>query len=132
MAPKSPKRKAASIPKRKTPVADLRAGQPGSFGKRLKAAREAAGLTQQGLGDAVEMDKRMIARYEADQAAPSVHAAARMARAVGVSLDALGGLSAPAQDPELARLLAQIKELPEPDRTAIKRVITGLARLNGK
>jgi transcriptional regulator with XRE-family HTH domain len=103
-----------------------------SFGKRLKAAREAAGLTQQALGDAVDTNKRVIARYEADDAAPSVHAAARMAKAAGASLDALAGRSAAGSDPELARLLAQLAELPEADRAAIKRVIAGLVRLNQK
>lgn len=103
-----------------------------SFGKRLKAAREAAGLTQEALGDAVATNKRVIARYEADQAAPSVHAAARMAKAAGVSLDALGGGAAATPDPELARLLAQLMDLPEPDRAAARRVLEGLLRLNGK
>jgi hypothetical protein len=73
-----------------------------------------------------------LPRNEADQAAPSVHAAARMAKAVGVSLDALGGLSAAATDPELARLLAQLTDLPEPDRAAARRVLAGLLRLNRK
>jgi transcriptional regulator with XRE-family HTH domain len=80
----------------------------------------------------VDTNKRVIARYEADNAAPSVHAAARMAKAAGASLDALAGLSAAGSDPDLARLLAQLAELPEADRAAIKRVIAGLVRLNQK
>jgi hypothetical protein len=35
-------------------------------------------------------------------------------------------------DDELARLLAQLEELPEADRAVIKRVIAGLVRLNQK
>lgn len=42
------------------------------------------------------------------------------------------GLSAAASDPELARLLAQLTDLPEPDRAAARRVLAGLLRLNGK
>ncbi|MCW5897755.1 MAG: hypothetical protein KIT10_00685 [Flavobacteriales bacterium] len=76
------------------------------------------------------MDKRMIARYEADQAAPSIHAAARLARAASVSLDVLGGLDASDHDPELGRLLAQLAALPEADRTAARRVLAGLLKLN--
>lgn len=101
------------------------------FGKRLKGAREAAGLTQQELGDAVGTNKRVIARYEAGQAALSVHAAARMAKAAGTSLDALAGLAAQ-QDPELVRLLAQLADLSEQDRQAIRRVIQGLVRINAE
>lgn len=70
----------------------------------------------------------MIARYEADQAAPSIHAAPRMVRAAGVSIDALGGLFAAASNPELARLFAQISKLPEQDRGR-RRVLAGLVRL---
>ena len=51
---------------------------------------------------------------------------------MGVSLDALDGLSAAASDPELARLLAQLAELPEPDRAAARRVLVGLVKLNAK
>ncbi len=105
---------------------------PNTFGKRLKNAREAAGLTQAALGDVVGINKRVIIRYELDQAAPSVHAAARMARAAGASLDALAGLSASAQDPELVRLLAQFTSLPEQDRASIQRMIAALVQLNTK
>ncbi len=101
---------------------DVKATPDELFGRRLKTAREAAGLTQQELGDAVGTNKRVIARYEAGQAAPSVHAAARMARAAGTSLDALAGLSG-AADPELARMLARLADLNDLDRAAVKRTI---------
>ena len=35
-------------------------------------------------------------------------------------------------DPGLARLLAQLMDLPEADRAAARRVLAGLLRLNGK
>jgi transcriptional regulator with XRE-family HTH domain len=98
----------------------------------LKTAREAAGFTQASFGDVVGINKRVIIRYELDHAAPSVHAAARMAKAAGASLDALAGLSASAQDPDLARLLAQYASLPEQDRANVQRMIAGLVKLNEK
>ena len=126
-----PARPAGGTTSKGTPrKAKKEAAPAGSFGARLKAAREAAGLTQSVLGAAVDMDKRMIARYEADQAAPSIHAAARLARAAGVSLDVLGGLAPSEHDPELGRLLAQLAELPEADRMAARRVLAGLLKLN--
>jgi len=52
-----------------------------------------------------------------------------MAKAAGTSLDALAGLAAQ-QDTELARLLAQLADLSEQDRQAIRRVVQGLVRIN--
>ena len=74
----------------------------------------------------------MIIRYELDHAAPSVHAAARMARAVGASLDGLAGLSASATDPGPARLLLQFASLSEQDRDSVQRIVAGLVQLNEK
>jgi transcriptional regulator with XRE-family HTH domain len=70
------------------------------------------------------LDKRSIARYEQGGALPSIEAAARLAKPLGASLDALAGMPAAAGfDPELARLLARFADLNDFDRAAIKRVI---------
>jgi transcriptional regulator with XRE-family HTH domain len=134
-AVKKPKAPAPSVPARKR-GRPVKRGMPplvpNTFGRRLRAAREAAGFTQSGFGDVVGINQRVIVRYEQDQAAPSVHVAARMARAAGVSLDALAGLSLSGQDPELAALLSQIVQLSEEDRTYARRFLAGLVKPNGK
>ncbi|MCB0774537.1 MAG: helix-turn-helix transcriptional regulator [Flavobacteriales bacterium] len=133
MAKKTPAKAAKKKERKTAPAADtLRQAQGSTFGRRLKAARDAAGFTQASFGDVVGINKRVIIRYELDQAAPSVHAAARMAKAAGASLDALAGLSASAQDPGIARLLAQFTSLPEQDRASVQRMIAGLVELNAK
>ena len=97
---------------------------PLTFGKRLRDAREGAGMSQQDLGDVVGIDKRSVARYEQGGALPSIEAAAKLAKPLGASLDALAGMPvAAASDPELSRLLARFAELNDFDRAAIKRVL---------
>jgi transcriptional regulator with XRE-family HTH domain len=76
-------------------------------------------VRQATLGDATGFGKRSIARYEAGGALPSIQAAAALARILGVSLDRLGGMDAD-QDPELARMLAQVAQLSEEDRAFIR------------
>jgi hypothetical protein len=56
------------------------------------------------LGDATGFGKRSIARI------------------LGVSLDRLGGMDSD-QDPELARMLAQVAQLSEEDRAFIRRAL---------
>jgi len=102
-----------------------------SFAVRLRKAREDAGVTQAALGDATGFGKRSIARYEAGGALPSIQGAAAIARILGVSLDRLGGMDTD-QDPELARMLAQVAGLSESDRLVAKRVLELLAEKNAR
>lgn len=88
-------------------------------------------MSQQELGDATGFDKRSVARYEQGGALPSIEAAARLAKPLGASLDALAGLSVTASDPELVRLFAQLATMDEQDRAAIRRVLQ-LAIASGK
>ena len=77
-----------------------------------------------GLADALGLDKRSVARYEQGGALPSIEAAARLAKPLGASLDALAGMPVAAGvDPELARLFARFAELNDFDRAALKRVL---------
>ena len=131
-APRKRSRPASAVKAVPATPNTIRQAQGITFGKRLKAAREAAGLTQAALGDVVGINKRVIIRYELDQAAPSVHAAARMARAVGASLDGLAGLTASPSDPGPARLLLQFASLSEQDRDSIQRIVAGLVKINEK
>jgi transcriptional regulator with XRE-family HTH domain len=117
MATPKPRTKRTPTPRKQAPP------PPDTFGTRLRAAREAADLSQQELGDATGFDKRSVARYEQGGALPSIEAAARLAKPLGASLDALAGLSATSADPELARLFAQLTTMNEQDRAAIRRVL---------
>jgi len=93
-----------------------------SFAVSLRSARDAAGITQTALGEVSGFGKRSIARYEAGGALPSIQAAAALSRILGTSLDQLGGMDSD-QDPELARMLAQVAGLSEEDRAFIRRAL---------
>jgi transcriptional regulator with XRE-family HTH domain len=96
-----------------------------SFGARLRAARDAAGITQTALGERTGFGHRSIVRYEAGGALPSVQAAAILAQALGTSLDELAGLSS-ASDPELARMVAQLHRLGDQDRAMARHLLAVL------
>ncbi len=57
------------------------------FGKRLASLRQAAGLTQQELGDKIGVSRRVIAYYEGETQYPPAHLLVPLANALGVSTD---------------------------------------------
>jgi transcriptional regulator with XRE-family HTH domain len=60
-----------------------------TFGRAVKAAREARGLTQRELAEAASIADKYLSRIELGLATPSVYVASRLARALGLSVDAL-------------------------------------------
>ncbi len=60
----------------------------GVFGERLKAFREAVGLSQSGLAEQSGVPVGTIRDYEQGRRDPSLEAAAKLARAVGKPLEA--------------------------------------------
>jgi transcriptional regulator with XRE-family HTH domain len=55
----------------------------------VRTAREERGLTQRELAEAARIADKYLSRIELGHATPSVYVASRLARALGVSLDAL-------------------------------------------
>lgn len=62
------------------------------FGERLKAARERRELTQEAVAEAAEMQASRLSEYESGRLVPQLERAAKLAAALGVSLDELVGL----------------------------------------
>jgi len=58
-------------------------------GKRLKALREAAGMTTTQLGDAVGVSQSMISNMEREFKTPSVEVLVRLAERLGATLEEL-------------------------------------------
>ncbi len=56
------------------------------FASNLRRLREAAGLTQDGLGRAVMMDGAEISRYERGERDPQLRNLVRLARGLGVAV----------------------------------------------
>lgn len=59
------------------------------MGEKLKAARKAAGLTQEQLAEKVGVQQRDISRWENGQREPGVLIVKKMAQALGCSMDDL-------------------------------------------
>lgn len=62
-----------------------------SIGARLRAAREAAGLSQVALGERLGLAQSKISAYERGAWMPRLDLAWRWAQACGCSVDALAG-----------------------------------------
>ena len=63
--------------------------------EKLKALREARGLTQQQVAQRVCISKAMISAYETASKAPSIEVLIRLSRLFGVSVDYLVCVDAP-------------------------------------
>ena len=59
------------------------------MGEKLKAARKAAGMTQQELAEKVGVQQRDISRWESCKREPGVLIVKKMAQALGCSMDDL-------------------------------------------
>jgi len=74
------------------PTGPVRAAEADTAaGPRIRVARRDAGLTQQDLAKAVEVSRQTIIAMETGDYAPSVYLAVKIARALGVSVEALWG-----------------------------------------
>jgi transcriptional regulator with XRE-family HTH domain len=74
-----------------------------TMGQRFKRLREAAGLTQEALARAADVSLGAVRNWEQDLREPLLGTAARVADAIGVSLDALAGRPAPKPAPKRPR-----------------------------
>jgi putative transcriptional regulator len=65
------------------------AGGAANLSNRVREARTALGLTQQQLGQAVELTRQSIIAIEKGRFTPSVHTALLLASALDTTVDAL-------------------------------------------
>lgn len=102
-----------------------------SFSERLTELRKAAGFTQQELADEVGVSRRMIAYYEGQSMHPPTTLLPALARALGLSADALLGLTPVKRNGKpvntrLVRRLQQIEKLEATQKRQILQVIDTL------
>jgi len=106
------------------------------FGRRLTALRQARGLTQVQLAQAIDSTQRVVSRLETVAEHPTVPLLVAIAKALKVTADELLGLKAPPkldvapQPPEEKRLwkkLRLVAQLPERDQRAVLRLIDSAA-----
>lgn len=91
------------------------------FGRRVRAAREHGGLTQQALADALALTRSSVANIEAGRQRALLHMTAAISGATGVSpADLLPGDPAPTSPPSLHR---HLNRLSETNRQAVEMLL---------
>jgi len=98
------------------------------FGTRLATLRKAAGITQTAFAAEIGISQRMMAYYEGPTARPPANRLPRMAKALGVSVDALLGNETAqrprkATDTRLQWRLQQIEKLDAGERRQVLQVL---------
>lgn len=86
--------------------------------EKLKALREARGLTQLQVADRIGISKAMISAYETASKAPSIEVLIRLSRLYGVSIDYLVCVNSPKSidvsgldDESIAHLSALVEKM---------------------
>lgn len=106
-----------------------------SIGARIRAVREAAGISQQALADRVGATAPTISRLEAGSLMPTVTTVVALAAAMGVPASALfqfepAEQAAPA-DVEEATLLAQFRRLPPRYKAVVRGFVAAILNVEG-
>lgn len=71
---------------------------PATLGGRIQEGRRAAGLSQEALGEKLEVSRQAVSKWEADAAIPELDKLIAMSRLFATSLDALLGIRPPRED----------------------------------
>jgi transcriptional regulator with XRE-family HTH domain len=105
------------------------------FGERLFRARKARSLSQQELGAAAGLSKRMVSRYEGDFSGPPMDTLARIAQALDVTVSYLLGESTQKIikddiSPNLRKHVNTLKKLPPKEQKTILNMIEIAAAKN--
>lgn len=96
------------------------------FGKRLTEVRKDKKLSQDELAKKLDMQGAVIGRYERDEVKPSIEVAAKIAQALGVSLDYLVGNSDMLLEADVIRRIQDIQNLPAKDRDHLYYVVDNI------
>ncbi len=98
------------------------------FGERLLQVRKKRKVSQDELAKKLGVHAPVIGRYERGEVKPSIETAARMAEALGVSLDYLTGLSDQELDQDIVKQINDLQSLKMEDRQHILQTLGALIR----
>jgi len=96
------------------------------FGKRLTEVRKDKKLSQDELAKKLDMQGAVIGRYERDEVKPSIEVAAKIAQALGVSLDYLVGNTDMLLEADVIKRIQDIQNLPDKDRDHLYYVVDNI------
>jgi transcriptional regulator with XRE-family HTH domain len=99
-----------------------------TFGLRLASLRKEKKIAQGELAKAVGIHANVLGRYEREEAKPSIDMAAKLADALGVSLDYLIGKTDIEMDMELRDKILTIQRLPSEERQHVIFAIDAMIR----
>ena len=106
------------------------------LGARIAQLRREQSLTQQQLAEALGTTQQQVASYEVARLRVPVSLLPRLARTLGVSVEALiGEEEKPAKrgpSPKLLRHLERISQLPKPKQRAVMEVIEAVLAQGGR
>ena len=111
---------------------DAEGGINMSFGKNLAKFRKQRGLTQDELVKLSGVGISQIRRYEADKSTPSLDAAIKLVKAIGVSIDEMvfdkttAIASNKIIDRELLEQFEMISYMDEEERSLVKKILEGV------
>jgi len=108
-------------------VLKRRNGQDEGFGARLSRLRKQAGYTQQEIAQEIGVSRRMIAYYEGETERPPTTLLPALAEALGVTTDALLGVSALKKvakpDRRLQRRMQQIEKMNPREKRQVLQIL---------
>jgi len=99
-----------------------------SFGSRLASVRKEKKISQSELATNVGLHINALGRYERDETIPSIEVAAKLAKALNISLDYLSELTDVELDEIILNRIQKITSLSGADREHIFKVVDALIR----
>ena len=98
------------------------------FGNKVAQLRKDNKLSRDELGKTVGTSGAIIGRYERNEITPSVEAAAKLSRLLGVSLDYLVGNSEADVDTATLDRVLELQKLPEEERATVFKLVDAFIR----
>jgi len=103
------------------------------LGRRIRRARAERGMTQSDLAHGARVGANYIPRLERGELVPSVEAAFRIARALGLSLDEMCGWTPVRKDgPDLQDALGRLEKTDPASLRRVADVIEALSAPSGR
>jgi transcriptional regulator with XRE-family HTH domain len=99
-----------------------------SFGSRLASVRKEKKISQSELATTVGLHINALGRYERDETIPSIEIAAKLAKALDISLDYLSELTDIELDSIVLARINEITSLPDEDKKQVYMVVDALIR----